>query len=255
MKKILLKYCIVLLFMYLSFKYSQNIKINLTIIMNIFIKSIIPSMFPIIFISNYIKYNILNNKTNKTLKYISLCLSFAPSNALLGTNINELVYSTNINPLFSYLVIRSILNKKIALIIILTNLIINYIVLYKNLSNKEIIHEKKNIPEIIKITTDNIINVLGTTIFFNIFITLLSNIIPSLLLISIEIINSYKIISSINNYYLRIIFCTFLNTFCGIAIYFQIKSINNKTDYSFIIKKLFVSIIITIITFIIIMMN
>lgn len=255
MKKILLKYCIVLLFMYLSFKYNQNIKQNLTIIMNIFIKSIIPSMFPIIFISNYIKYNILNNKTNKTLKYISLCLSFAPSNALLGTNINELVYSTNINPLFSYLVIRSILNKKIALIIILTNLIINYIFLYKNLSNKEIIHKKKNTPEIIKITTDNIINVLGTTIFFNIFITLLSNIIPSLLLISIEIINSYKIISSINSYYLKIIFCTFINSFCGIAIYFQIKSINNKTDYCFIIKKLFVSIIITIITFIIIMMN
>lgn len=255
MKKILIKYCIVLLFIYLSFKYNQNIKLNLIIIMNVFLKNIISSMFPIIFISNYIKYNILNNKTNKILKYISLCLSFAPSNALLGANINELVYSTNINPLFSYLIIKSILNKKTALIIVITNIVINYIFLYKNLSNKKIIHEKKNIPEIIKITTDNIINILGTTIFFNIFITILSNIIPSLLLISIEIINSYKIISSINNHYLRIIFCTFINTFCGIAIYFQIKSINNKIDFSFIIKKIFVSIIITIITFIIIMMN
>ncbi len=255
MKKILLKYCIVLLFIVLSFKYNQDIKINLIIIINIFIKNTIPSMFPIIFISNYIKYNILNNKTNKILKYMSLCLSFAPSNALLGTNINELVYSTNINPLFSYLIIKSILNKKKALIIVLTNIVINYIFLYKNLSNKEIIHEKKNIPEIIKITTDNIINILGTTIFFNIFITLLSNVIPNLLLIPIEIINSYKIIASINSNYLKIILCTFINSFCGIAIYFQIKSINDKIDYKFIIKKLFVTVIITIVTFIIVIVN
>ncbi len=255
MKKILLKYCIVLLFIYLSFKYNQDIKLNISIILNIFAKNIVPSMFPIIFISNYIKYNILNNKTNKTLKYISLCLSFAPSNALLTANMGELIYSTNINPLFSYLIIKNILERKIALIIVLTNLIINYIFLYKNLSNKETIYDKKNISEIIKITTNNIINILGTTIFFNIFITLLSNIIPSLFLFPLEIINSYKIISSIKNYYIKVILCTFINSFCGIAIYFQIKSINDETNYKFVIKKLLISIIITVLTFIIIIMN
>ena len=221
---------------------------NLINILHIFIKNIIPSMFPIIFITNYIKYKIIPSTNNKYIKYISLIFSYAPSNSLISTNNNEIIYSTIINPLFSYVVLINYFKTYETILIILINIIIHYTFLYFNLDNKSINITNKNINYIIKETTLSIINILGVIILFNILISLFNIFINNKLLFFLEISNGFNIISSINNILIRKILFIFLNSFGGIAIYFQIKSINNDASYFIIYKKFIISVIVTILT-------
>ncbi|MBO7079383.1 MAG: hypothetical protein J6W64_06190, partial [Bacilli bacterium] len=143
-----------------------------------------------------------------------------------------------------------------AIVIVLTNLLINYILLFLNIRRNNyrfsINHEKnKSINEIISITISIIINILGVIIFFNIVISLFNIFLKKELLFFIEINNGFNIISNINKRIMKLLLITFLNSFGGVAIYYQIKSINNDANYKFFINKIFYAVIITILTFII----
>lgn len=250
MKKIIIQFTCVMFIMFFLFKYNYQVKTNLIIIFNFFINNIIPSMFPIIFITNYIKYNINNRKI---IRFISLMCSYAPSNAIISINNNEILYSTVINPLFSYVILKQYFSISNTLLIIIINLIINYTLLYRHIEEYNNYNENTyNISLIIKETMMSIINILGVIIFFNIVITLLSIFISKYVLILFEITNGFNIISTLNIIKIRNILLIFLNSFCGIAIFFQIKSINNDASYLLIIKKFIISIIVTIVTIIII---
>ena len=71
MKKIILEFTSIFIIIFMLFKYNIQIKNNLELVLILFVKNVIFSLFPIIFITNYIKYNILsksNNKINLTIK-------------------------------------------------------------------------------------------------------------------------------------------------------------------------------------------
>lgn len=256
MKKIITQFVTISLIIILLFIYNKDIKYNLVIVVKDFIYNVIPSMFPIIFISNFIKYKILNKMNNKYLYYLSLIFSYAPSNGIIAVNSKDLLLSSIINPLYSYIMIKNIFNSKMAIVIVLTNLLINYILLFLNIRRNNyrfsINHEKnKSINEIISITISIIINILGVIIFFNIVISLFNIFLKKELLFFIEINNGFNIISNINKRIMKLLLITFLNSFGGVAIYYQIKSINNDANYKFFINKIFYAVIITILTFII----
>ena len=251
MKKIVLQFFFITLIILLLFKYNIEIKNNIENILYYFAFNIIPSMFPIILLTNYIRYNISLN--NKIVKYLGLILSFAPSNSIIATSNRELLFSSVINPLFSYSILINYFDYKIAILIILINLSINYLFLFFNLDNN-IAKQNYNysLTDIIKISTNTIINILGVIIFFNIIITILSIFINNKLLFFIEISNGFNIISLIKNNYLKNFLLIFLNSFGGLAIFMQIKSIYKDANYFLIINKFILSLIISLITYILI---
>ena len=256
MKKIIIEFIIIFTTLLLLFKYNIQIKNNLNIIFYEFVKNVIPSMFPILFISNLIKNSLLDKNDSKFFRFISLIFSYAPSNAILASNEKELLFSTVINPLFSYSVMINFFSVKNTLIIIFINITINCIFLFKNITKlKTNSFQKKNITTIINETSFNIVNIFGTVIFFNIVISILSVFISSDFLFLIEITNGFNVLKSVNNIIFRDFMLIFLNSFGGIAIFFQIKSINNDASYLLIFKKMFVSLIISIITILIMSLN
>lgn len=251
MKKYIIQFTFIFIIIFFLFKYNILIKKELTNSFYNYIKTILPSMFPIILITNIIKHKILSKTNNKLIRYLSLMLSFSPSNSTLTSSENELLYSSNINPLFSYIIISNILNNRNAIIITVSNLILNYILLLKNINKKYVLESELTISKIINISFVSSINILGVIMFFKIIIVLASLFIPKYLLFFIEIVNGYEIISKINNNKLKIIMTIFLNSFGGLSIFFQMKSINEEIKNKYLLKKIFVSIIITIITILI----
>ena len=251
MKKNLLKLCIIVVIIIVLFKYNYLIKNNVRNISLIFIKDILPSMFPIVFMSNYIKYNILENNQNSFIYKLSLCLSFSPSNVLLINSDHKLyAYSSCINPLFSYVVIKHILGKNLALLTVLTNIIISYIFIFKYYV-KEITtykYKKQSLSKLIEISIKNIINIYGVIIFFNVIITISSIYIFKPVLFFIEITNGFYLLNMLNNLYIKIPLIIFLNSFGSLSIYFQQKSINKNINASCLKYKLLYSTFITIIT-------
>lgn len=251
MKKIVIQFTVMFIITFLLFKYNIQIKNDLEIILTIFFKNIIFSMFPIIYISTYIKYNTLPYIKNKILKFICFFFSYAPSNAIISMSNNELIYSLIINPLFSYTVLINYYSLKNVLIIIIVNLLFNYFFLYRNISiNYNYGFSNASFTQIIKETIFNLINILGVIVFFNIIISLCSIFISTKFLFFIEITNGFKIISKLNNVLIKKILFIFLNSFGGLAIFFQIKSIKTDANYIIIIKKICVSLIVTLITLI-----
>ena len=246
--KIILQFTLISTVIFLLFKYNVLVYSNLYGILIIFVKKIIPSMFPIIFLTNYIKYNILSRTNNKHLRYISLLFSFAPSNAIISCSYKELLYSSILNPLFSYSILINYFSIHKTIVIITINLLFNYVLLFKNLCNSNNYIENVSVTTIIKETTNSIINILGVIIFFNVLISLISIFISIKYLFFVEITNGFNIINSFNNNLLKEYTLIFLNSFGGIAIFMQIKSINNDANYKFLINKFLLSILITLIT-------
>lgn len=252
MKKIIIEFTSIFIIIFMLFKYNIQIKNNLELVLILFVKNVIFSLFPIIFITNYIKYNILSKSNNKYIRFISLMFSYAPSNAVIANN-KELLYSSVINPLFSYSILINFFTIKKVLIIIFINIFLNYVLLFKNLQyNKFESTENKSFTFIVKETTLTIVNILGVIIFFNIIISILDVFVNKNYLFFIEITNGFSIIQSINNIIFRDILLIFLNSFGGITIYFQIKSINNDANYKLIFNKIIISVFITLITILVI---
>ena len=254
MKKIILQYIIVSIIIILLFKYNIDIRYNLSNVCELFIKKIIPSMFPIIFLTNYIKHNIVSNNNSKLIKYLSLVFSYVPSNAIIAKSNKELVYSSVVNPLFSYTILINYFSLKQAITIILINALVHYVLLFKNITiNIKTNIQKFNINQLIKETTLTIINIFGVIIFFNIFISLLNIFIDNKFLFFIEITNGFNIINTINNSIIKKLLFIFLNSFGGVAIFFQIKSINNDANYKYFLYKFVLSIFVSLLTYLIIL--
>ena len=254
MKKIIIQFIIMFTIIVVLFNINDILKIDIYETYIYFLKNVLSSLYPIMIISLYLKYNILNKSNTKFLFFLTNILTFSPSNALLTNDESIILYSTILNPFYSYLIIKNLLNQYMSFKIVVTNFLINNLFILIKITKIKL--ETINIPKtsftkIIKEATDNIINIFGITIFFCIIKNILIFIkVPKILIILIDVINGFKLINEINKF--KIILIIFLNSFTGISMLFQIKSINKNVTNKIFIKKFILSIITLLITLFII---
>lgn len=218
---------------------------------SIWITKIIPSIFPIfiivdvlyssnipIYIEKYLHINIY---------YVLSIISGSPSNAYIlskyDTDItNHLSVTKYTSPIFTYYCLKAIFNCKIALLLILNNILSNTILsifirpknIKYNVSNKQNIFML--LSSSIKNNISNLITILGTIIFFNTLpINLISNtyiktFILSILEITTSLDNLCKVDIPIN---IKLLFTSISISTCGLCIESQIKSIINDTHINY----------------------
>ena len=137
-----LKQIILFTLITLSYIYIINninyIKINIINILKLSINNIIPIIFPTLFITNILLNTKIPYIINKYLKinpiYILSILTGSPTNAYMlnNYNIDKIKYLSLTNYpslIFIYTYLNIIFNKKISIILIVTNIISN-IILY-----------------------------------------------------------------------------------------------------------------------------
>ena len=243
----------------LSYIYIINninyIKDNITYILKISITNIIPVIFPTIFITNILLNTKIPYLINKYLKinpiYILSILTGSPTNAYILNNYNidttKYLSLTNYPSLiFIYTYLNIIFNKKISIILILTNILSNIILYYiikppkLNYLNKEQISFSLLVPESIKKTTTTTINIISSCMLYSILPThLISNTYIKTLLLSIT-----EITSSLNNLSIisiplniKLLFTIISISTTGLCIQTQILSINNNFNIKEYIKN------------------
>lgn len=215
--------------------------------LNIWITKILPSLFPTFIIIDIIYNTNLPYYINKYLHinciYILSIISGSPSNAYILSKYNEditkLLSTTKYTSLiFTYTYLKLIFNHKIALLLILTNILSNLIIILlikpKTLENKPLKQEKLSttLSKSIKNNINTLITILGTIIFFNTLpIHLINNnLIKTTILSILEITTSLENLATINLHLnLKLLFTTISISTCGICIETQIKSIINDT--------------------------
>ena len=140
--------------------------------------------------------------------------------------------------IFTYTYLKAIFNHKIAILLIITNILSNIIIILlikpKTLENTPLKQNKLSttISNSIKTNINTLITILGTIIFFNTLpIHLINNnLIKTTILSILEITTSLENLSTINlPINLKLLFTTISISTCGICIETQIKSIINDT--------------------------
>ena len=218
---------------------------------NIWIKKIIPSLFPVFIIVDLIyKSNIpyyIDKFFHINYIYILSIISGSPTNAYIINNYKQdttklLATTKYTSPIFTYTFLKLIFNSKIALIIMLCNVISN-IILIKLIKppNINFIRQNNNLINVfIKSITKNIntlIAILGTIIFFNTLpFNLINNVyIKTSLLSILEITTSLSNLAITNiPFNIKLLFTVISLSTCGICIECQIKSIITDTSINYL---------------------
>lgn len=255
MKKNILIYITTIIFIYLTFN-NQQLMVNAVVNSSIlFLTRVLPFFLPMYIISKIlINYNfpyylskIFNNNIYIYILIISF-LSGCPNNAILIKdllnnkiiNIDEankyIKCSFFQNPLFLFTMLSTLFNKKIAIIIIIIQILSNIIIyLIKPIKNKNINKTKSiNLSDLIVKTISESIYLLSyiyiTIILFNILIVLIPKCFSNFIGI-LEITNglNYLIIANINNI-TKLILTIIYISFGGLAINIQIKSVLKDTN-------------------------
>lgn len=245
-KEVTLFTIIILYFIY-CLKYNLYIKDQVIYSLNIWITKIIPSLFPTFIIIDLIYNSNIPYYINKYLHinclYILSIISGSPSNAYILSKSQEDITKTlsvtkYTSLIFTYNYLKLIFNTKLAIIIILLNILSNIILILlikpKN-NNIEKIKTNNIFNTIINSITKNIntlITILGTIIFFN---TLPLNLINNLYL-KTSLLSILEITTSLNNLSIidipltiKLFFTIISLSTCGLCIESQIKSIINDT--------------------------
>lgn len=271
-KNILLFTIISLYFVY-CLTNNTYIKEQVIYSFNIWITKIIPTLFPTFIIIDIIYNSNIPYYINKYLHinyiYILSIISGSPSNAYILSkykeNITKHLSTTKYTSLiFTYTYLKAIFNHKIALILIITNILSNLIItlLIKPKNLEKNIHKQETITNTIiksiKNNTTTLISILGTIIFFNTLpINLIKNkYLKTLLLSILEITTSLENLTTINlPINLKLLFTTITLSTCGLCIESQIKSIvndtyiNNKQYYMYRLLHLIIYLMLNYITF------
>lgn len=254
-----LKQIILFTLITLSYIYIINninyIKINIINILKLSINNIIPIIFPTLFITNILLNTKIPYIINKYLKinpiYILSILTGSPTNAYMLNNYNidktKYLSLTNYPSLiFIYTYLNIIFNKKISIILIVTNIISN-IILYFIIKPNKITYNNINqlpitllIPESIKKSTTTTINIISSCMLYSILPTNLINntYIKSLLLSITEITSSLNNLSNINiPLNIKLLFTIISISTTGLCIQTQILSIINNINIKEYIKN------------------
>ena len=254
-----LKQIILFTLITLSYIYIINninyIKINIINILKLSINNIIPIIFPTLFITNILLNTKIPYIINKYLKinpiYILSILTGSPTNAYMlnNYNIDKIKYLSLTNYpslIFIYTYLNIIFNKKISIILIVTNIISN-IILYFIIKPNKITYNNINqlpitllIPESIKKSTTTTINIISSCMLYSILPTNLINntYIKSLLLSITEITSSLNNLSNINiPLNIKLLFTIISISTTGLCIQTQILSIINNINIKEYIKN------------------
>lgn len=243
-------FTIITLYLFYSIKYNSYIVLKVSNTIEIWINKIIPTLFPTLIIIDLIYNTKIPLYIEKYLHinslYILSIISGSPTNAYILTNYNEditkhLSVTKYTSPIFTYTFLKTIFNAKIALILmslnILSNIILIILIKPKKLKYKYQPKETSTlITNSIKKTTNTLITILGTLIFFNTLPTnLIKNKYLKTLILSItEITTSLHNLSTTTlkiNY--KILFTIISISTCGLCIETQIKSIISDTQINY----------------------
>lgn len=243
-------FTILTLYLFYSIKYNSYIVLKVSNTIEIWINKIIPTLFPTLIIIDLIYNTKIPLYIEKYLHinslYILSIISGSPTNAYILTNYNEditkhLSVTKYTSPIFTYTFLKTIFNAKIALILmslnILSNIILIILIKPKKLKYKYQPKETSTlITNSIKKTTNTLITILGTLIFFNTLPTnLIKNKYLKTLILSItEITTSLHNLSTTTlkiNY--KILFTIISLSTCGLCIETQIKSIISDTQINY----------------------
>jgi len=239
------------LYLFYCLHFNSYIKEQVVYSINIWITKIIPSLFPTFIIIDLI-YNsnipyYINKYTHINFLYLISIISGSPSNAyILKTRKEDITKELSVTKytslLFTYNFLTLIFNKKLAIYLILLNVLSNIIliILIKPSNTIYYNNNKKSIfTTIINSITKNIntlITILGTIIFFN---TLPLNLIPNIYIKSF-ILSFLEITTSLNNIStislplnIKLLLTIFSLSTCGLCIETQIKSIITDTQLNY----------------------
>ena len=241
---------IILTYLLYSLTNNEYITIKTIYSLNIWTHKILPTLFPTFIITDLL-YNsnipyYLDKYFHLSYIYLLSIISGSPSNAYMlnnyQTDITKHLATTKYTSLiFTFTFLRLIFNVKIALIIILCNILTN-IILIKLLKPPKLTLTKNNsnpLNTLIKSITKNIntlITILGTVIFFNTLpISQIKNIyLRSFILSFLEITTSLNNLTTINlPLTFKLIFTIISISTCGLCIECQIKSIVNDTSLNY----------------------
>jgi len=255
LKKNIIINFILLIVIYLILKNNILISINILSISYIFIYKILPYFISIFIISKLlINYNFIyyvSKLFNNNIYVYVLLISFisgSPNNIylikdLLDKNIvsekdaNKLIMSSGFtNPLFLYSMLSSILNNRLAIMIIIIQVISNIIIyLFNRVKiNKVIKINSLSFNEVfinsIKDVSNILINIYIVIIVFNIIISLIpiNNFIGL-----IEITKGLDYIRYLDNEFIKVLLSTIYISFGGLSIHMQIKSALSGTDINY----------------------
>lgn len=258
MKKNILIYLIVFIYIYLLFTNQELITYAVLNSSYLFLNKILPFFIPIYIISkiliNYnFAYYISKLFKNNIFIYIFLIsfLSGSPNNGviikdLLNNNVisinqaNKYIKCTFFqNPLFIYTMFSSIFNKKIAIVIIISQIISNIIIyLIKPIKCNKVIKIKSiSLSNLLTNIINDLINTLLyiylSIIIFNIITIILPTYLNNFIGI-FEITNglNYLAITNMNNTSKLILSIIYIS-FGGLAIHLQIKSVLKDTNISY----------------------
>lgn len=249
--KDLLLFTIIILYLFYCLTYNTYIKEQVIYSINIWITKIIPSLFPtfilidIIYNSNIPYY--INKYLHINFIYIISIISGSPSNAYILSkekqDITKILSVTKYTSLiFTYTYLKMIYKNKIAIILIILNILSNIILtlLIKPKNTLNTINNNNNIYNTIITSIKNNINtlitILGTIIFFNTLpFTLIKNIYLKTFILSIlEITTSLNNISLANiPLNIKLLSTVISLSTCGLCIESQIKSIISDTNIKY----------------------
>ena len=233
----------------------EYIKDQTIYILKISINNIIPILFPTLILSNIIFSSNIPYLINKYLKinpiYILSIISGSPTNAYILKNNNKDITKhlslTNYPSLiFIYNYLLLIFNKRIAIILILLNILSN-IILYFVIKPSKLNQPNINKISLIQLITSSIssasttiISIIATCIFYAILPTSLINntYLKSLLLSITEITSSLNNISIINiPLNIKLLFTIITISTTGLCIQTQILNITNNINIKEYIKN------------------
>ncbi|HIS17433.1 MAG TPA: hypothetical protein IAC02_02340 [Candidatus Coprovivens excrementavium] len=245
--KDLLIFTTILIYFIYCINYNAYIQEQTIYSINIWITKIIPTLFPTFLIVDLIYNSNIPYYFNKIFHfdfiYLLSIISGSPTNAHILNKYNEditksLSVTKYTSLLFTYTFLKNIYNVKLAILLILTNILSNIILtIFLKPKPNPIIKKNLNIfNTIIQSISHNIntlIIILGTLIFFN---TLPTNLIPNLYIKSF-LLSILEVTTSLNNLLLidiplniKILFTIITISTCGLCIETQIKSIINDTS-------------------------
>ena len=242
-----------IIFLYFVYCIKNNIYIKNQVLYSfeIWITKIIPSLFPTFIIVDLIHNSKIPYYINKYLHinyiYILSIISGSPTNAYILNKYNQditkhLSITKYTSLIFTYNYLKIIYKPKIAILLIITNILSNIIITLKiKPKNIEIPSNKEQnyittIINSIKTNINNLITILGTIIFFNTLpIQLIKNKYIKTIILSItEITTSLENLKTINlPTNIKILFTIISISTCGLCIETQIKSIINDTHIKY----------------------
>lgn len=263
---------------------SDDILTNTMLYSNLFYNKVFPSAIIFYTLSNIILeydfigliFNIFKINSSSIFIFVLSLISGFPSGSkytstLLNKGIidknsanNIIMFSHFPNPLFILGSVSSVLsgNKRLALYILISIIISNFIIMMFSKSNSININYSSN-KSFIKVLTNSIIIsfktiliVYGTSLLFYLISTLISKYISNSVLYVLfsglfDLTNGIFSCQFLSNIYLRCIFIILFTCFGSLSIHFQVLEFINNTEIKYLsfIKGRYISTIISIIIF------